>query len=65
MMMVSYILVAIVGVAALVGTLMVAGKADANYSTATKGNLTRILLMYIILGIMVIIGAVVVCIYLI
>jgi len=65
MMMVAYILVILVGIAALVGTLMVAGKGDANYSGATKGNLTRILLMYIILGIIVIIGAIVVGVYLI
>ncbi|MGV3465560.1 MAG: hypothetical protein ACO1OT_09740 [Heyndrickxia sp.] len=65
MMMLAYILVILVGIAALVGTLMVAGKADVDYSKATKGNLKRILFMYIILGIIVIIGAIVVGIYLI
>ncbi|MFC5734667.1 hypothetical protein [Cytobacillus gottheilii] len=60
----SYILIILIIVSSAAGTLLIAGKSDENYSSATKGNLTRILLMYIILGIIFIIGAIVVFIYL-
>ncbi|MFD1737947.1 hypothetical protein ACFSCX_15530 [Bacillus salitolerans] len=54
------ILLSSLGVLLLVGgffaTITLAGKSDQNYQKSTKGNVTRLLSLYIILLVLVIIG---------
>ena len=42
--------------AGLLWTIALAGKGDENYSSATKGNVTRLSLIYILLAVVLIIG---------
>lgn len=52
----AIILVIIIGLLALVGTIFLGGKGDHNYDNATKGNISRLSWIYIILGIAVVIA---------
>ncbi len=55
-MIYAFILVAIIGVGALIGTLAVARTVDANYGTSTKRNIGRLTIIYIILILGLLIG---------
>lgn len=55
-MNIAIILVIIIGLASLVGTVLLGGKGDQNYDGATKGNLSRLTWIYIILGIAIVIA---------
>ena len=56
MMEFSLILVIVIMVAGLIGTLSLSGKGDNNYSSSTKGNITRLTLIYVALAIILIVG---------
>ncbi|RFB13637.1 hypothetical protein DZB84_16900 [Bacillus sp. HNG] len=43
------ILVIIIGIISLIGTLLIAGKSDSNYSSATKRNTTNLTLIYVVI----------------
>lgn len=45
-MKIAIIIVIILGIAALIGTIMIAGKGDANYREKTKRNSTNLTLIY-------------------
>ncbi|MGM7723317.1 hypothetical protein [uncultured Metabacillus sp.] len=55
-MKLAIILVIIIGLLSLVGTILLGGKGDQNYDEATKGNISRLSWIYIILGILVVIA---------
>lgn len=55
-MKVSMILVIIIGIVAAFTTMKLTGKSDQDYSTATKGNLTNLTLIYVGLGVISVIG---------
>jgi len=42
-------IVIIIGVISLIGTLLIAGKGDSNYSSATKKNTTNLTLIYVVI----------------
>ncbi len=42
-------LVIIIGVISLIGTLLIAGRGDSNYSSATKKNTTNLTLIYVVI----------------
>ena len=42
-------LVIIIGIISLIGTLLIAGKGDSNYSSATKKNTTNLTLIYVVI----------------
>lgn len=42
-------LVIIIGVISLIGTLLIAGKGDSNYSSASKKNTTNLTLIYVVI----------------
>lgn len=46
----------IILIAGIIGTIALAGKNDENYSTSTKGNITRLTLIYIVLIVLFIVG---------
>ncbi len=56
MMKIAIILVILIGVLALLGTILIGGKGDKHYDTKTKANLSRLSWIYIILGIGIIIA---------
>jgi predicted transporter len=56
MMKISMILVIIIGIFSLIGTLLLGGKSDEDYRSATKGNLSRLTLIYVILILVLLIG---------
>ncbi|KAA0550365.1 hypothetical protein FZW96_03235 [Bacillus sp. BGMRC 2118] len=43
-------------IAGIIWTIVLAGKNDENYSTSTKGNITRLTLIYIGLVVLLVIG---------
>jgi hypothetical protein len=43
-------------IAGVIGTIVLAGKSDENYGGSTKGNITRLTLIYLGLGILLILG---------
>ncbi|WP_449537733.1 hypothetical protein [Ferdinandcohnia sp. Marseille-Q9671] len=47
-MEIAIILVIIIGIAALVGTIMIAGKGDANYRQSTKRNSINLTVIYVV-----------------
>ena len=47
MMKVAIILVIIIGILALLGTVLIGGKGDKHYDTKTKANLSRLSWIYI------------------
>lgn len=49
-------LVIIIGIISLIATLLVAGKGDANYSSATKKNTTNLTLIYVVIILLAIIA---------
>ncbi|MDQ0229267.1 hypothetical protein [Metabacillus malikii] len=49
-------LVILIGILALVGTILLGGKGDHNYDEQTKGNISRLSWIYIILAILTIIA---------
>ncbi|WP_078380551.1 hypothetical protein [Sutcliffiella halmapala] len=53
-------LLSILGIIILVGglvtTIAIAGKGDENYQSATKGNVTRLTSIYVILLVMIVLG---------
>ncbi|WP_026694645.1 hypothetical protein [Peribacillus kribbensis] len=55
-MKLAFILVIIIGVFSLVGTFMLGGKSDEHYSTATRGNLSRLTWLYVILALVLLAG---------
>jgi len=55
-MKIAIILVILIGVLALLGTILIGGKGDKHYDTKTKANLSRLSWIYIILGIGIIIA---------
>ncbi|GAA0315488.1 hypothetical protein GCM10008967_02580 [Bacillus carboniphilus] len=55
-MEIAIILVVVIMIAGIIGTLILAGKSDEHYSKATKGNVTRLTLIYVILAIILVIG---------
>jgi len=55
-MKIAILLVILIGVISLVGTILIGGKGDKNYDTKTKANLSRLSWIYIVLGIVIIIG---------
>ncbi|PAQ13180.1 hypothetical protein [Bacillus sp. FJAT-42315] len=55
-MYISLIVVVAVMLAGAIGTIVVASKGDENYSKATKGNLTRLSLIYLALTVILSIG---------
>lgn len=55
-MYISLIVVVVVMLAGAVSTIMVATKGDKDYSQATKGNLTRLSLIYLALTVILSIG---------
>ncbi len=52
----AIILVILIGILALIGTLFLGGKGDHNYDEQTKGNISRLSWIYIILGIAIVIA---------
>ncbi|WP_078380445.1 hypothetical protein [Sutcliffiella halmapala] len=48
-MAIAFTLVVIIGIAALISTLALAGKSDENYRSSTKGNLSRLSWIYVVL----------------
>ncbi|MED1410914.1 MULTISPECIES: hypothetical protein [Bacillus] len=40
----------------VIGTILIGRNGDANYSKATKGNITRLTMIYIILAFVLIVG---------
>ncbi|WP_174733678.1 hypothetical protein [Mesobacillus harenae] len=50
------ILVFVIIAAVLIGTLALAGKGDSDYTSATKGNVTRLTLIYIALTVILVVG---------
>ncbi|MBM7603786.1 heme/copper-type cytochrome/quinol oxidase subunit 2 [Metabacillus crassostreae] len=55
-MKILMMLVVVIGVLALLGTVLLGGKGDNNYDEKTKGNISRLSLIYIILAISIIIA---------
>lgn len=55
-MEIAIILVIGIGLLALVGTVVLGGKGDTNYDDSTKGNISRLSWIYIILGLAIIIA---------
>lgn len=55
-MNIAIIIVIIIGLLSLVGTVLLGGKGDHNYDTATKGNISRLSWIYIVLGIAIVIA---------
>ncbi len=55
-MKMAIILVILIGVLALLGTILIGGKGDNHYDTKTKANLSRLTWIYIILGIIILVG---------
>ncbi|WP_409295111.1 hypothetical protein V1498_17900 [Peribacillus sp. SCS-26] len=55
-MKLAIILVIIICVFSLIGTLLLGGKSDENYSGATSGNLSRLTWMYVILALVLLLG---------
>lgn len=52
----SIILVCVIMIIALIATIALGGKSDENYTRATKGNLTRLTWIYVILGVGLTVG---------
>ncbi|MCC3355954.1 hypothetical protein [Bacillus sp. REN16] len=48
-MKILMILIVIIGIISLIGTLLIAGKGDSNYSSATKKNTTNLTLIYVVI----------------
>lgn len=48
-MKILMILVIAIGVISLIGTLLIAGKGDSNYSSATKKNTANLTLIYVVI----------------
>ncbi|MCH1627647.1 hypothetical protein [Fredinandcohnia quinoae] len=47
-MKIAVILVVLIAIVGLIGTIAVGGKGDDNYRTSTKGNVTRLTLIYVV-----------------
>ncbi|MGG3805517.1 hypothetical protein [Metabacillus fastidiosus] len=44
----SIILIILIGIIALVSTILIGGLGDSNYAKRTKGNLSRLTLIYLV-----------------
>lgn len=44
----SIILIMIIGIVALISTILIGSLGDTNYSSKTKGNLSRLTLIYLV-----------------
>ncbi|PLT30351.1 hypothetical protein [Peribacillus deserti] len=55
-MKLAIILVIIIGIFSLIGTILLGGKSDEDYSTATRGNLSRLTWMYVVLAFVLLVG---------
>ncbi|WP_170008357.1 hypothetical protein [Bacillus fonticola] len=53
---IAFIIVILIMVAGLIGTLALGGKGDENYRSETKGNVTRLTLMYVALVVILAVG---------
>ncbi|HDR4730975.1 hypothetical protein TU68_27400 [Bacillus cereus] len=49
-------IVVLLVVITVVATVLIGRKGDANYSKATKGNIRRLMMIYIILAVVLIVG---------
>ncbi|WP_456278379.1 hypothetical protein [Bacillus sp. AK128] len=56
MVLILSILGILILLAGLFGTIALAGKGDKEYMKSTKGNVTRLTLIYLLLGIIVVVG---------
>jgi len=57
-MEIALILVFLVMLTGLVTTLSLSGRGDQNYTASTKGNITRLTLIYVALAVVLIVGIV-------
>ncbi|MBM7694402.1 cytochrome c biogenesis protein ResB [Peribacillus deserti] len=55
-MKLAIFLVIIIGIFSLIGTILLGGKSDEDYSSATRGNLSRLTWMYVILALILLLG---------
>lgn len=57
-MKIVYLLVVLIGIAGVVGTLLVAGSVEQNYGKSTKRNVTNLTAIYAVLFLVLLIGVV-------